>query len=65
MKEREIRSRRMPVENAEERLRSEMYTALVELTTAAAHEKPAIVEHLTQICKELHQVVTQSSPSEK
>jgi len=55
----------MSAENAEERLRSEMYTALVELTTAAAHEKPVIVERLSEICRKLHQVVTHRNPPGK
>jgi hypothetical protein len=51
----------MSADNKEERLRSDLYTALVELTNAAAHEKPAIVERLSEICKQLRQVVTRGN----
>jgi hypothetical protein len=51
----------MSADNTEERLRSDLYTALVELTNAAAHEKPAIVARLSEICRQLHQVVTRGN----
>ena len=55
----------MSAEETEERLRSDLYTALVELTNAAAHEKPGIVERLSEICRQLHQLVARGNNLEK
>jgi hypothetical protein len=46
--------------NAEEKLRSEIYATLMELTFASTEEKPAIVECLTQACFKLHELIIPS-----
>ena len=52
-------------EKIEERLRSDLYSGLVELTMAEPHEKPAIVERLSEICRRLCQLVTHGNTPEK
>ena len=62
-----FRSRPMSTEHEkiEEGLRSDLYTALVQLSTAAPHEKLEIAERLSEICRKLHQVLIHGNTPEK
>ena len=45
------------LERIEELLRSEIYTALVELSLAEKQDKPQVVTRLTAACKKLHDLI--------
>ena len=53
------------VEEIEEKLRSEIYTALVELGLAEKQDKPQLARRLSAACSKLHALIVHGQVAEE